>query len=383
MNSKRFWFIGMIISGLVFFATTIFFVYSTYYVLESDTDTSETIIDSSIPLEPIEIPHEDIQEYVPEPTPPPESPKRSARIKAVGDMMLDRTVYTHTLKAGDFNHPFALISYLLQDADLTVGNLEGAITDFTSIANGTGGQRFYFTFSPKFVAPLTQYFDVVSFANNHTLNFGVEGLLQSRAYFDESGLAYFGSPNNNVDNLSVIVEKNGISFGFVGFHELVGYGFDDVLTEVKRLRPDVDVLIVYPHWGAEYITTNPTSAQTREGHALIDAGVDMVIGTHPHVIQPIEIYKNKVIFYSLGNFIFDQYFSEETQQGLALDIDVTENENNSFDFIYHIIPIRVNEKSQPHIADEEETKLILEQLARYSIVTSTLVISINNGVIDL
>ncbi|MFA6427418.1 MAG: CapA family protein [Candidatus Magasanikbacteria bacterium] len=309
-------------------------------------------------------------------------PTQRVRIKAVGDMMLDRTVYLHTQRANNFNFPFERIKDFLVDADITVGNLEGAITDFKSISNGTGGQRFYFTFSPKFVDPLTTYFDVVSYANNHANNFGKEGLAQSRNYMDESGLTYFGDPNNDVGHLSTVIEKNGIRFGFVGFHELVGFGFSDVIEEVKNLDTTTDIVIVYPHWGYEYVTANPSKAQKQEGHSLIDAGADIVIGTHPHVIQPIEIYKDKLIFYSLGNFIFDQYFSEETQQGLALDI-LAEKRDNTIALGYTLIPIRISDVSQPFVAEKEEADAILSIIAQNSVVTSTVKEQIKIGQVKL
>ncbi|PLX28583.1 hypothetical protein C0581_01615 [Candidatus Parcubacteria bacterium] len=362
ISQRTFWLGAAIISGVVFLSLVVFLIVSmgaAGFAKEGDYDMKKAYEQREAEGVALELSVQDISEAAIDEKKEDILPKRSAKIRAVGDMMLDRTVYLHSLKADDFSFPFLNIADFLLDADLTIGNLEGAITDNTSIANGEGGQRFYFTFSPETVEPLTTYFDVVSFANNHAHNFGADGLAQSRGYLDGSGLAYFGDPNNDPNHLSVIVEKNDITFGFVGFHELVGFGFADVVAEVERLRPEVDVLIAYPHWGHEYITTHPSAAQKAEGHELIDVGVDIVIGAHPHVIQPIEIYKNKVIFYSLGNFIFDQYFSEETQQSLGIEILVQEVDpsfakasEGKFEFTYKIYPIRVSEKSQPALAQE-------------------------------
>jgi len=378
---------------VVFLSIVIFLIFSMGAAARGENGGDRNRADQQKALEgtALELSVQDVAEVTVDAKAEEISPKRSAKIRAIGDMMLDRTVYLHSLQADDFSFPFLNIADFLLDADLTVGNLEGAITDNKSIANGTGGQRFYFTFSPRTVEPLTKYFDVVSFANNHAHNFGADGLFQSRTYLDESGLTYFGDPNNDPNHLSVVVEKNDIIFGFVGFHELVGFGFDDVIAEVEKLRPEVDVLIAYPHWGHEYITTHPSAAQKAEGHELIDAGVDIVIGAHPHVIQPIEIYNDKVIFYSLGNFIFDQYFSEETQQSLAIEIMVEERpafaeasaDKREFDFDFNIIPIRVSEKSQPELAGETEANQILNTLSKYSIATSTIQDQIKEGYIDL
>ncbi|MBT3539079.1 CapA family protein [Candidatus Parcubacteria bacterium] len=393
ISQKQFWLGAAILSGVVFLSIVIFLIFSMGAAARGENGGDRNRADQQKALEgtALELSVQDVAEVTVDAKAEEISPKRSAKIRAIGDMMLDRTVYLHSLQADDFSFPFLNIADFLLDADLTVGNLEGAITDNKSIANGTGGQRFYFTFSPRTVEPLTKYFDVVSFANNHAHNFGADGLFQSRTYLDESGLTYFGDPNNDPNHLSVVVEKNDIIFGFVGFHELVGFGFDDVIAEVEKLRPEVDVLIAYPHWGHEYITTHPSAAQKAEGHELIDAGVDIVIGAHPHVIQPIEIYNDKVIFYSLGNFIFDQYFSEETQQSLAIEIMVEERpafaeasaDKREFDFDFNIIPIRVSEKSQPELAGETEANQILNTLSKYSIATSTIQDQIKEGYIDL
>jgi poly-gamma-glutamate synthesis protein (capsule biosynthesis protein) len=368
-EGKHPWFWIVLVCGFAFLVVVIVSL-SVYRNSQAD----------EIPLEDVEVADETnsdteemreeflIEELVEEDVSVPEIHK--VRMIAVGDMMLDRSVYLHTLAAKDYNFPFARISEFLQSADLTVGNLEGAITDNVSIANGEGGNRFYFTFNPQFVEPLRVNFDVLSLANNHSLNFKEDGLQQSRDYLGNAHINYFGDPLNRVGNISTIVEKNGITFGFVGFHELVETGFENVVAEIKNLEDQVDFTIIYPHWGYEYVTTNPSNPQRSEARAMIDAGADMIIGAHPHVIQPLEIYKDKLIFYSLGNFIFDQYFSEETQQGLALDIAFTKVED-TIDFDVKLVPIRVSEKSQPYLATSPEREQILSAIAKYSQVSTS------------
>lgn len=288
-----------------------------------------------------------------------EEKKSAASMLVVGDIMLDRTVYEHTKKAKDFNHPFLLIDPLFeQPYDMRVANLEGPITDSTSVALTS---RFTFTFNPKFVAPLKQRFDVLSLANNHTTNFGHKGLLQTRRYLGDAGVLYFGDPNNAPGFIATTTEKNGITFGFVGHHQLIEKGFDHVLAEIRKLDTQVDVVIVLPHWGAEYITDRPTALQKKEAHAMIDAGADVIFGAHPHVIQPIELYKEKIIFYSFGNFIFDQYFSRETMEGLAVKA-VFEKDADGLQSRYELIPLSINKKSQPYIANNADKERILRHL---------------------
>lgn len=299
--------------------------------------------------------------------PQKEEVKQNPRLKifAVGDIMLDRTMLLLAQKYNDFGYAFNLISSTLKEADLRVANLEGPITTNKSISNGNGGVRFSFTFSPKVVEPLHENFDMVSLANNHTTNFGFEGLAQTRQFLDKGSVRYFGDPVNEVGNISHIVEQNGIKIGFVGYHELVGTGFENVIAEVEKIRPSVDLIIAYPHWGTEYIMDKVNTSQKQEAHAMIDAGVDIIIGAHPHVIQPIEMYKEKLIFYSLGNFVFDQYFSLETMQGLLLDIDL-EKDIENIQAKVKLIPIHINKQSQPFVAEMEEREMVLSALAHVS-----------------
>ena len=291
----------------------------------------------------------------------------SFSLLAFGDIMLDRSVMLKTQAAGDWNHPFLLIDPLLQEYDVRVANLEGPITNFKSIANGTGGARFTFTFSPNFVEPLKNRFEVFSLANNHAHNFGQAGLDQTRKFFGDAGVKYFGGPENTVGNISTTSSYNGVILGFVGHHQLVEKGFENVIAEIKRLDHEVDLLIAMPHWGIEYEQINPSYLQKKEAHEMIDAGVDLILGAHPHVVQPIEIYKDKVIFYSQGNFIFDQYFSEETMTGLAVGMNI-EKINGVVQMKYKLIPLDINKQSQPSVAADPKKQKVLDHLYKYSLV---------------
>ena len=268
-------------------------------------------------------------------------------ILAFGDMMLDRLVYSKTLKANDFNFPFLKIDSFLKTGDLRIANLEGPITDFKSISNGNTRMRF--TMSPKFLPALQNRFDVLSLANNHMLDFGEVGYRQTQKYLSNTKINYFGDYNNQLENLSTIVEKNGIKIGFVGYHGLIDGGFEDVLNKIKEIKPQVDFLIVVAHWGAEYQKV-PAESTKEKAKQLIDAGADLILGGHPHVVQPSEEYKGKMIFYSLGNLIFDQYFSQDTMQGLGVEI-LLEKSDNKVTANYRQHKILINKNSQPSIEE--------------------------------
>lgn len=313
---------------------------------------------------------------------PPTPTSTSFTLLAVGDIMLDRSVFLKTKATGDWNHPFLLIDPLFQEYDLHLANLEGPITTFPSVANGTGGARFTFTFSPNFVSPLQNRFDFLSLANNHAHNFGQNGLEQTRKYLGDAEIRYFGSPENTPGYVSVTSSYEGITLGFIGYHELVQKGFDTVLSEAKKLDSTVDVLIAMPHWGVEYVTDKPTLLQTQEAHELIDAGVDVIFGAHPHVVEPVEIYKNKVIFYSLGNFVFDQYFSSETMTGLAVGMQI-EKKEQKLSIGYKLIPLDINTQSQPSVAESEKRLRVLDEVSRYSNVAAEIKEQMKEGKLEL
>ncbi len=207
--------------------------------------------------------------------------------------------------------------------------MEGSITNFQSKtlrADGTTGNApLDFTFATTTALALKQNgVDIVSLANNHSFNRGKAGLDQTRENLTRSGVDFFGDPNNSSGNLSIKKCIDGICIGIVGYHEFAYKNDDAILNEINKLRKDVDVLIVMPHWGIEYQKT-PSSLQKRLAHEWIDAGADIIVGAHPHIIESIEEYRGHPIFYSLGNYIFDQTFSFDTTHGLTLGINITKN----------------------------------------------------------
>ncbi len=105
----------------------------------------------------------------------------------------------------------------------------------------------------------------------------------------------------------------------VGYHALFNPDTTAVLSKIKTIRPQCDYIILFAHWGEEY-QHEPTSKQRESAHAFVDAGADVVVGAHPHVVEPLEIYNNHAIFYSLGNFLFDQGWRPEVKRGLAVAI---------------------------------------------------------------
>ncbi len=288
--------------------------------------------------------------------------EESVSVLFLGDMMFDRGV---RVKAGSIGYEniFGSATTTIQSHDLTIANLEGPITSFKSklvLPSGKAISGFQFTFDQK-VAPALKNvgIDIVSLANNHTDNFGQEGLDQTRSILSENDVMYFGSPKNNPAYTATSTCINDICIGVIGWHEF-GYANDQfIVNKIKEIRPTVDYLVMYPHWGTEYALT-PNKKQISLAHEWIDSGVDVVMGHHPHVIQSVEVYKDKYIFYSLGNFIFDQYFSFNTTHGIGVSAEVYKDRVE-----YEILPF-ANVGSRVSELGEMEKGKIYDLLRTYS-----------------
>ena len=267
---------------------------------------------------------------------PPEGP---VRVLFVGDIMLDRNV-ARTAESEGAQALFATSTRsLFADADLRVANLEGTITTSSSIAR-RNHLLLRFTFNPTIAREALGFLhlDAVSLANNHALDFGEFGYDETRKNLDAVGAQAFGQPFNDKSKLSTRLEVRGKTVCLVGYHALFAATTTPVVDEIERLRPGCWRVIALAHWGEEY-KTHSNTAQEAAAHAFIDAGADLVVGAHPHVVQNVEVYKDKAIFYSLGNFMFDQNFSWGTTHGLALRADFYEDKTG-----FILTPITIAEQ---------------------------------------
>ena len=240
-------------------------------------------------------------------------------ISLIGDILMDGSVRAHINKNG-FNYPWDGVRNYFQKDDITIGNLETSITN-----NGTKwpNKQFNFRSDPRNIKAMEEAgIDVVSLANNHSLDYGYNGLIDTLGYIDNSKIKRVGAGHNKKDAMKgTIIEKNGVKMGIIGFSRVVPdvkwYATDkraglvgaydphieEVLGRVREIRDEVDILVLSIHWGVERSDT-PRKQEMDLAKRLVDSGVDIVMGHHPHVLQGIEIYKGKPIFYSLGNFVF-------------------------------------------------------------------------------
>jgi gamma-polyglutamate biosynthesis protein CapA len=249
----------------------------------------------------------------------------------VGDIMLDRSVKSSVIKNfnGDYNELFANLDGL-KYADILFGNLEG---DISNVGNNVGS-KYSFRMDPQVLPAIKDAgFDVVSFANNHVGDWNMKAFKDTLSRLQDIGILKTGAGMTKAEaEMPTIIEKNGTKFGFIGFSDVgpdwlaakdnipgILLASDPNLPEIiKNAKANCDVLIVSFHWGIEYKTIH-NKRQEFLAHTAIDNGADMVIGHHPHVIEDIETYNNHPIVYSLGNFIFDQYFSKDTMHGMLFE----------------------------------------------------------------
>ena len=268
----------------------------------------------------------------------------AVKILFVGDLMFDRYIRQVEEKRGS-DFVFAGVKKILAENDLVVGNLEGPITDSSSVSVASAmGERnnYIFTFAAETSADLRQNnIHLVNLGNNHILNFGEEGLAQTKAYLQSSGIDFFGDPHG--DKRLAVWEKGGVKMVLVSYDQFEGDAVNKTLRDIETAKEmQADKIILYTHWGKEYAGAPEEGIQSL-AHQFIDAGVDLIIGSHPHVTQSKEEYQGKLIYYSLGNFIFDQYFSPETQKGLAVQIAI---DSVSKKMTAHEFPVKLNSNGQ-------------------------------------
>lgn len=269
-------------------------------------------------------------------------PVKEISLLFVGDIMLDRGVKESVLKNADGNFSFLFQNAdFVKNADIAFGNLEGPLSD-----TGKNLGNLYSFRIPKIAvfALKEASFDILSIANNHIADWGKEAFEETVSTLKNENIIPLGPELN-------IIEKNKVKIGFLAFSD-VGPDWIKVLDKdfkntVKNASQETDILIVSIHFGKEYQNKH-NQRQEELSRLAIDNGAKIIIGHHPHVIQEIESYKDGLIVYSLGNFIFDQNFSEETMKGLILEIIL--NGKGEIKSI-NKRPIKINPFYQPELEE--------------------------------
>jgi len=244
-------------------------------------------------------------------------------IQAVGDIMLSRGVGQVMEKTDQWDWPFILAKDYLRRADLLLGNLEGPLSNRGKRRPGL----YVFRANPKSIKGLKNSgFTLLSLANNHSGDYGEEAYRDTQLRLEEGGLDWVGYDLDEGKYIfrTYLVKGQKIAVG--GYSEISNISIPDkvktrdrFIEEIERLNKDGYLIIILIHFGEEY-KQQSNDKQKAMAHSLVDAGANIIIGSHPHVVQEIERYQEGYIFYSLGNFIFDQTFSERTQKGWIIKI---------------------------------------------------------------
>jgi poly-gamma-glutamate synthesis protein (capsule biosynthesis protein) len=299
---------------------------------------------------------------------------RVVTIVAVGDIMLSRNVSAKMRAAADPRLPFRNVAGLLDSSDFNFGNLESPFappgeSDWKGVI---GGRSLIFGAPRKALEGLTRFnFRVLSLANNHAMDQEEEGLAHTLNLLAANGIQAVGA-GANLDEAwrARIIGPKGREVGFLAAsYASLNYGTDErneyvariedldlLRSRVRALRSQVRYIIVAMHAGSEYVF-EPANSQVEFAHAAIEAGADLVIGSHSHTLQPCERYKGGLIFYSLGNFVFD-LDSPATREGAAVKIVFDESGAIGLE----VFPIEIEDSCCPRPARPDEVPGALRRM---------------------
>lgn len=278
--------------------------------------------------------------------------KDELTISIAGDVLMDSSIRWQIDRNG-IEYPWEMVKEHFQEDTLTMVNLETSITN-----KGTKWEdkQYNFRSDPKNLQAMNEAgIDVVGLANNHTLDYGYDGFLDTLSHIDKSGIKRAGGGKNWKEAMEgTIIEKENTKIGILAFSRvapdvkwwatknspgIVG-AYDSqlvgALNQIKEMKNDVDILLLSIHWGVE-LSTTPRKVEIDLAKKLIDAGADIIMGHHPHVLQGVEIYKGKPIFYSLGNFVFGSK-NEITASTMIAQINIIDKNIDNI----KIIPCTIN-----------------------------------------
>lgn len=316
------------------------------------------VISCSPPPEPADDKNAEKSVPAPEAQPPPEF-----TLTAVGDVMLDNLT-SKRLRHYDPEYPFAVIAPVLKEGDLVLANLECPL----SLRGKAVSKRYTFCADPSTIEALTASgISLVSLANNHILDYGVDALEDTLELLEERGIAYVGAGRNEAEaRKGASLEINGVKTAVLAYSGVFQHGYpawragpdkpgtlfypekEQFIADIEKARRWADVVIVSLHWGDEY-TYQVNEEQMETGRLAVDSGADLVLGHHSHTPQGIEIYKGKPIVYSLGNFLFYPFQRTYCNESFILQASVGKNGVESI----RLVPVLLGD-SQPYPATGQD-----------------------------
>lgn len=298
-------------------------------------------------------------------------------IAGVGDVYLGDKLKEFINKYG-MDYPFKKVKNVLDAADLVVANLEAP---FTSSKKKYTTKTYYLKSIPAYVESLKlSGIDIVTLANNHIMDYGKEGLINTINVLKKANIGYVGAGLSITEaSKPYIIEVNGIKCAFLSFGAIYPTKFyanrkkpgiapsdESFLIEtISGAKKNADLIVVSFHWGKE-LEVQPDYYQVHLAHTAIESGANLVLGHHPHVLQGIEYYLNGAICYSLGNFVFAS-LSEKVKRSIILHATFEKNEGQIFLSKLRITPISVDNKKelfQPRILKDKDAKDALEEISK-------------------
>lgn len=301
----------------------------------------------------------------------------SVKMSFAGDCTLGN--YAGQSYSGSFNQEYANqgndTTYFLRNVksvfeqdDLTIVNLEGPLTTATSHAE----KQFAFSGPYEYANILTSgSVEMVSLANNHSEDYFAQGMSDTKNILDEKGIGYFGY------EISCVKEVNGIKIGFLGYRSMsVSMNNEQGRATIKAAIEDLknnqgaNAVVVFYHWGIER-DYSANDDQRELAKFSIDSGADLVVGSHPHVIQGVEEYNGKQIVYSLGNFCFGGNKNPSDTDSMIYSITMNFTDGKFTSETHEIIPCSITTSSsrnnyQPTILEGDEKQRVLDKIQQYS-----------------
>ncbi len=288
------------------------------------------------------------------------------KLIATGDVIPARGANWPAVQSGNFHYNWEKTADYLKTGDITLINLEAPLMKSCPLLS----EGFKFCGDARHIQGITfAGIDVANITNNHIGNFGQAGTKETESLLDENKIEWSGFSHLGIK------EIKGIKFGFLGYNGVgVPINREEMAAEVKENKAKVDVLIVSVHWGEEYVAVPDDDGNVAPdkpieiGHIMIDSGADLVIGNHPHWVQGVEFYQDKLITYAHGNFIFDQTWSIETQEGVVGEYTfyqprLASDEAGGVKLIdVRYKPLVIDKSYQPVWAEGERAAKILKQM---------------------
>ena len=276
----------------------------------------------------------------------------------VGDIMVDDLPGKYIEEGKD---PFAEFREVFDAADLVVGNLECVVGSKGSPED----KPWTFQAHPRVIPLLARHFDALSVANNHTGDYGKDAFLETLELLQGKVPTFGGGKDLTEARKPLLLEKKGIKFALLGYNEFKPRSFaatdsspgcawavdEHVLSDLQlaRSKYGADIVIPYMHWGREG-DPNPSDRQKQFSRQMIDAGASVVIGAHPHIVQGTDVYRDKLIAYSLGNFVFDDFEDPSAFLGWVLRMQFSRDGLVRWDTLI----ARIDQQGIPHLDPSEK-----------------------------